>query len=121
MARPQKKNTELLKRAVSIRLSEADFHSWNQKVSDSGLSASAFFRRAIIENRTWVKAKVTISVDKKRLIYLFNKSSNNINQLAHRANLDNLKGLVSDITYVSILKSLIDIQCMLKQGIHSVD
>jgi hypothetical protein len=44
--------------------------------------------------------------EERRLLYLFSKASNNINQLAHRANADHLAGKLSEQTYEDILYNL---------------
>ena len=51
-------------------------------------------------------ARPKASPERGRLLYLFNKASNNINQLAHRANADHLAGVISEATYTRILADL---------------
>ena len=93
-------------RTVSFRLTLPDHATYLAKASAAGVKPSEFFRDAVLTNRTQVVARVQPSSDKRRLIYLFNKASNNINQLAHRANSDHLAGVISEDTYTSILADL---------------
>lgn len=46
------------------------------------------------------------SEEKRRLLYLVNKTSNNMNQLAHRANAEYNAGVLSESTFQSILRGL---------------
>lgn len=68
------------------------------------------------------KAKrIKSSEEKQRLIYLFNKTSNNINQLAHRANVDFNAGTISEATYSGILNQLEMMGRYMKAVINDVD
>jgi hypothetical protein len=60
------------------------------------------------------RGKPKASADTRRLLYLFNKSSNNMNQLAHRANADHLAGTLSESTYEGILYNLEQVARYLK-------
>lgn len=105
MARPRK-HAEGLGKPVSFRLPESDRLAWETKVKESGLSPSDFFRDYVLANRTQVVARPQPSRDYDRLLYLFNKAGNNVNQLAHRANAAHVAGTVSEDTYVGILAAL---------------
>lgn len=120
MARPRKHGDGLSK-PVSFRLSEADFLAYQEKVRASGLSASDFFRECVLTNRTQVIAKPKPSADHRRMLYLMNKASNNINQLAHRANTDNVAGKLSEATYGAILDNLELMSRYLKAMVGHVD
>lgn len=65
--------------------------------------------------------KIKSSEEKQRLIYLFNKTSNNINQLAHRANVDFNAGTISEATYSGILNQLELMGRYMKAVINDVD
>lgn len=120
MPRP-KKHREGLGKPVSFRLSETDFLAYQEKVQASGLTSADFFRNCILTNRTQIVAKPQVSVDRSRLLYLISKASNNINQLAYRANSDHLTGLLSDATYKAILSELDLIARYLKIALNQVE
>ena len=61
------------------------------------------------------------SEDKRRLIYLFNKASNNLNQLAHTANAAELAGTVTPATYAGILTELQALADTMKEAIRNAD
>lgn len=106
MSSKTKDDAEKLTRLVSFRLTAADHADWLAKVETSGLKPSAFFRDAVLTNKTQIVARPKASPERGRLVYLMNKTSNNINQLAHRANADHLAGVISETTYIRILAEL---------------
>ena len=120
MARP-KKHAEGLNRPVSFRLAEPDFQVYQEKVLASGLSASDFFRECVLTNKTQIVSRQKASTQKKRLLYLVNKASNNINQLAHRANTEHLAGKLSEQTFELILSNLKVISHSLKAAVDHAD
>lgn len=115
--RPQKKEAGLTK-PVSFRLTEADHAAWLAKVEASGMSPSDFFRDAVLTNKTQIVARKKATKDTTRLQYLFNKTSNNMNQLAYRANADHLAGKLSEATYAAILAELSAIRRALLDGLQ---
>lgn len=114
-------NGARLTRLVSFRLAEADHAAYLAKVQASGLKPSEYFRGCVLRNRTQVIARQKPSADKARLIYLFNKASNNINQLAHRANSAHLAGQVSETTYVGLLGELQALTQLLRARLADAD
>lgn len=117
---PKQKKATLTK-PVSFRLPEADHAAWMQKVNASGLKPSVFFRECVLQNKTQVIARPKASPERERLVYLFNKASNNINQLARRANADHLSGVISEKTYTGILSELNELTHYLKATIKNAD
>ena len=114
-------DAEKLTRPVSFRLTGADHAAYLAKVEASGLKPSEFFRECVLQNKTQVIARVQPSRDKRRLIYLFNKASNNLNQLARSANAAHLAGTVDAATYGAILAELQSLADMMKKAIDDAD
>ena len=108
-------------KVVSFRLSESDI----ELIDKSGLSASQFIRCCIAENKeavlSSVLAKRRPSKDKSRLIFFFNKTSNNMNQLALRANIDNKKGVIGTATYNTIISLLSRLESLMERVIKDAD
>jgi len=103
MARPTKSNEEKLCKSVAFRLTELDFNNYQKKFMASGLRQSEFFRRHVLTNSTTVVAPSRTAA---RAILLLSKASNNINQLAHRANIENRFGKLNDTVFQQILSQL---------------
>jgi hypothetical protein len=106
MARPVKSEAEKLNHTVAFRLTDGDFLQYRCKFSASGFTQSEFFREHVLNNTTQVVARPVASRDSMRAVFLLQKASNNVNQLAHRANSEFLTGLVSQNTYAAILDQL---------------
>jgi hypothetical protein len=119
MAR-QKKHGESTK-PVSFRLTESERLAYLAKCDAAGLSPSDFFRDCVLTNRTQIVARPKPSADRQRLLYLVNKTSNNMNQLAHRANADHLAGKLTEAGYESLIDNLETIARYLKAMIPHVD
>ena len=121
MANKSKLGAEGGSRVVSFRLAEADRAAYLAKVKESGLSQSEFFRTCVLQNRTQVVARPKATVETKQVLYIVNKAGNNLNQLAHRTNLDHLVGKVDHHTYADILYQLDRIARYLKFTLAHVD
>ncbi|GCB06670.1 plasmid mobilization relaxosome protein MobC [Ralstonia sp. SET104] len=106
MARPPKSERGNLTKTVAFRLIEDDYAAYRAKVAASGMEQSEFFREHVLNNTTQVIARPVASADSKRAVFLLQKASNNINQLAHRANADHLAGVLSENTFAAILAQL---------------
>lgn len=96
---------------------------WNEKIEKSGLgNKSAFFRDAVQQNKTEVIAKPAASSDQKRAIFLLQKASNNLNQLAHLANSQRVTGKLSEATFSLINSQLKQLnQFMIEQAVVGTD
>lgn len=104
--RRPKSADEKLAKTVAFRLTEPDYFSYRKKFVSSGMSQSDFFREHVLNNTTKVVARPVATSDTKRAVFLLQKASNNINQLAHRANSENLSGVLAEGTYLRILDQL---------------
>lgn len=124
--KPPKSASERMGRPRHFRLPVAAEKVWDEKVAKSGLSESEFFRLAVIENKTVVQGdasgkkkravrmKDTVPADVKKAIFLLAQLGNNMNQLAHRLNLDAKAGKVTPATYATILEELQGIAAVVK-------
>lgn len=124
-----------LERIVGFRLSNEDYATYSAKVAASGKSPSEYFRDCVLENTTQLvingkalsiaqmerraRAAAILVTKKSRsikndnaqqLLFIFNKASNNLNQLAKRANADHVRGILSEESYVEFLQNLQHIQ-----------
>lgn len=106
MARPSKSDDEKLNHTVAFRLSDGDFLNYKRKFSASGLNQSVFFREHVLNNTTQVVARPVASAGARRAVFLLQKASNNVNQLAHRANAEHLSGMLSEVTFLAIVGQL---------------
>lgn len=121
MARPRE-HIEGLTKVIPFRLSEADAHLFKLKIAQSGMTQSEFIRDCVLKNRTTVIARVQkSSIEKRRMQFVFNKTGNNINQIAHVLNSANLTGKLSDHHYRVALSNLDNISRYLMSALRHVD
>src|SRR5579864_4017052 len=121
MHRRRLNHEEQLSQRVGFRLSEAEHRTYLDKVAASGMSASEFFRECVLTNRTKVVARLPASADRKRILFVVNKAGNNLNQLAHVANTQQLAGKLSESTLTALLEQLELVGQLLKAHLHRVD
>ncbi len=110
-----------LTQRLNFRIDEETFDKFEAKVSASGLTKSEFFRALVLTNKTQVVAKPPMTRDKKQALYLMNKTSNNINQLAKAVNIANQSGQVADETFNGLLKELEHLIQLMKSVANNVN
>lgn len=113
-----KKNKD---KVVAFRLSNEDFAQFEEKLASSNMKKSEFFREVFLKANVNITVKAAPSKDLERLTFIFNKSSNNLNQIAHQINAAHLEGRVSERLYKSVNNALVDIRSLLITGVKDVD
>ena len=123
MGRPPKSETEKLSKTIAWRVTDGIYQDLMEKYKTSGLTQSEFLRELLDERKASVTiiARPKLSVDKKRLLFLASKLSNNINQLAHKVNSHHVSGLISDSLYESVLRQLVLSNQILNGFIQNAD
>lgn len=117
MARPRKPEKEKVTPTIAFRVNQDDYDKFEAKCAAAGLTKSKFFRDHVIHNTTQVIASLPPSADARRAVFLLQKASNNLNQLAHRANVANRAGQLGDATFEALLDQLQQLnQFMLNQA-----
>jgi hypothetical protein len=119
--RGRKKVQKALGRAVSTRLTDDQWQVFNEKVARSGMSPSVFLRECILTNRTQIVARPPATIERQRIMYVINKTGNNLNQLVHVANTARVAGQLSESTFVALVDELELITQLLKAHLHRVD
>jgi hypothetical protein len=117
MARPRKDEKDKLSRTIAWRVTESVKEELDRQYAESGLTQSEFLRELLQRKKLTIVAKSRPSIDLKKLVFLFNKTGNNLNQLAHRANAAHLSGIENETTYQGILAALQTIKEQLIRGI----
>jgi hypothetical protein len=120
MARP-KKSEEGLTEPFMFRLSKSEALVLLSKVAQSNMKSAEFLRNCVLTNRTTVIAMPQATLEKERMQFLFNKTSNNMNQIAHVMNSANVSGKITDAHYQAALISLVNISKYLKSALNHVD
>jgi hypothetical protein len=120
MSRPRK-NTEALTANYSFKLTASEARVLDDKIALSNMRNAVFLRDIVLKNQTVVIAKPTASLEKKRMQFLFNKTSNNMNQIAHVLNGANLAGKLSSPLYEDAIAQLEAIAKYLRSALTHVD
>lgn len=108
-------------RVVSFRIAEEDIAAYEEKLKSSGVTKSKFFRGILFDSNATFELPPKTK-DYERLLFLYNKSSNNLNQLAHKINSAYRKSeIISDSLYIKAINELVLIRELLKAGVSHVD
>lgn len=92
-----------LKVVWGFRTTVDDKQYLDDVISESGMGTSEFFRETLGKRKFTVIKKCT---HHEHALFLMNKTSNNINQLARAVNIDLQNGYVSPDVYRAILEVL---------------
>lgn len=103
------KEEEPLTGIVAARLKEDEYEEFQEAMKTMGLTQSELLRQAIaafIRKETQVVVvQQKMSEPKREILFLAKKTSNNVNQLAHKVNLAHLEGKVDKSLYTDLLSS----------------
>ncbi|HBB8068496.1 TPA: relaxosome protein [Escherichia coli] len=106
------------KHVISLRLTDEEYQSFHQYLTSLDVSRSEFFRMLILNRLDDIPAlKPKRPTDYRELLRLFNKSSNNINQMAKKINTEYRNGFISESTYLRYLNVLVNIRDAFVAGI----
>ena len=113
---------ELKNKHIIFRVTEEEHKAFTIKVKKTNTTASDLLRERVLNDNLIIVAKpAKQSKDRKQLIYLYNKASNNLNQLAYIANSHNKAGTLTEKQHQSILANLITYRNLFKSGMDDVD
>jgi len=115
---PEKKNKD---KVVAFRLSQNDFSQCEEKLASSNMNKSEFFREVFLKSNVNLTVKSAPSKNMERLTFLFNKASNNLNQIAHQVNSAYLTGKTSEPLYKAVNNALVDIRELLLSEIKDAN
>lgn len=122
IGRPKKSTQD---KAVSVivqtRLKTDDYEAFLWKINKAQMSESAYLRDCVIKNKTKIVVQTDVLANQKKMLFLLNKLSNNVNQLAYRANADHARGKLGQGQYESIVYDLNKITQWAKGVIGSAD
>ena len=107
------------KHVISLRLTDEEYQSFHEYFTSLEVSRSEFFRMVILNRLDDIPTlKQKRPVEYRELLRLFNKSSNNINQIAKKINTEYRNGFISESTYLRYLNVLVNIRDAFVAGIY---
>lgn len=95
---------------VTFRLTKEEYAPFEKVMSELELSKSAFFRLLTLNNINHYQPNQKQKPDYRKCLHYLNKTSNNMNQIAYRLNIDHQKGIITSSLYKNILNILIEIK-----------
>ena len=95
---------------VTFRLSESEYEPYKKLLESTEIKRSALFRQIFIAKGDILKLDTAVPKDQSRLLFIANKASNNINQIARSLNVAHKSGAVNDRVYVDALNKLISLE-----------
>jgi hypothetical protein len=115
------KGDKPLSKPYSFRLPRDQAVDLDERITVSGLTESEFLRDYVLKNRTAVVAKPKVSLEKRRLQFVFNKTSNNLNEIAHVLAIANQTRRLTDQLLMQAVQGLQDVAHYLKAALDHVD
>ena len=107
------------KHVISLRLTDEEYQPFHEYFTSLEVSRSEFFRMVILNRLDDIPTlKQKRPVEYRELLRLFNKSSNNINQIAKKINTEYRNGFISESTYLRYLNVLVNIRDAFVAGIN---
>ena len=107
---------------IGFRIPNEDYEKFSKKAEEANMTLTAFFKQAVMNNQTVVVAQTNNSkVDNKEVLYVLNKASNNINQIAKRINVDHKKGVLDKRQYDLLHARLTACWIELKRGMDNAN
>ncbi|EKF0803859.1 plasmid mobilization relaxosome protein MobC [Salmonella enterica] len=110
----EKKNKSVM---IGLRLTNEEFAKFEPVIQATGLGKSEFFRLIILGNFDPGVHNNVKKNNQRELLRLFNKSSNNLNQIAKKINTEYRNGFISESTYLRYLNILINIRDAFVRGV----
>ena len=114
-----KSSKEKRSESVSFRLTPTEFLPYKRILDNTDLSKTDFFRSVFLNKQYSFTVKENKPIEYNRIIFLMNKTSNNINQIAHRLNADSNKGIITQHQYNIVNNHLITIENQLRRLIDA--
>ena len=106
-------------KTLGCKVTAEEYSKFKDLADLAHISMSDYFRAAIMNNETFVVQREIISKDKRQLIYLFGKTSNNLNQLAKSVNIATKQNKIDNALCLRLLRELQLIQTDLETYIEA--
>ncbi|MUK76554.1 plasmid mobilization relaxosome protein MobC [Aliivibrio fischeri] len=106
---------------VGFRLLNEEHDKFTKKAEKANMTLIEFLREGILKNKSIVVRKEDDSLDKQQLIFLYRKTSNNLNQLTKQVHISNKAGTLSKANMDKAIHQLESIKALLEKGINHVN
>lgn len=103
---------------ISFRLPSEKYEEYKPLIDKSNSTKSSFFRNLVMNNNCTIVLKEKQPKDYRKLLFITNKASNNLNQIAKILNTHAKLGILDGSKLPLIFNMLIDIDNLLKGNIN---
>ncbi|WP_087019247.1 plasmid mobilization protein [Thaumasiovibrio subtropicus] len=104
---------------ISFRLSDEEFKPYKEALDSTGLSKSEFFRSVFLKGQYHFEVRENPPMEYDKLLFIFNKSSNNLNQISRKINQSHRSGIVSERLYLNAVNQLVSIEQLMMSVIDA--
>lgn len=108
---------------VQARLAPSEYEPFEKMIKLTGTKKATLMRQVILSNKDNVVClgdDVELKEAKKRMVFLANKASNNINQIAKRLNEAYRSEIISERNFLKVMNELIGVRGAFEKGIDNV-
>ncbi len=105
---------------VQAKLTPTEYEPFKKLIEITGTKKATLFRQVILSNKNnvvYLDQSSEEEESKKRMLFLANKASNNINQLAKRLNQAYRGEIVTERNYRQIMNDLVGVRTAFEKGI----
>ncbi|MNC57598.1 hypothetical protein D3C75_1072750 [compost metagenome] len=106
-------------RVVAFRLTDEEFAPFGGELAKTNMTISAFFREVFLSLNVSLIVNSAPPKDYKKLVFIYNKASININQLSYMVNRAHRTGIITEALYRSLNNSLVVIRDQLLLGVSN--
>ncbi|HBC3568517.1 TPA: relaxosome NikA [Vibrio parahaemolyticus] len=105
---------------IQARLTPSEYAPFEKIIGITGLKKATLFRKVILSNKNNVVCLTQSAEEeesRKRMLFLANKTSNNINQLAKKLHQAYRGEVVSERNYLRIMNDLVGVRSAFEKGL----
>ncbi|WP_299496401.1 hypothetical protein [uncultured Shewanella sp.] len=95
---------------IQVKLTPTEFKPFGDILESTNLKRGTLFKKVILSREIEIAVNNKNNPDKERVVFLANKASNNINQIAKSINQAYRGGIVNERLYIETLNKLISLE-----------
>lgn len=106
---------------IQTRLTPSEYEPFKTVIENFDIKKSELFRKVILSNEknmVEVSGSAKETDAQKRMVFLANKTSNNINQIAKKLNQAYRGEVVSERNYLKVLNELVGVRSAFEKGMN---
>lgn len=106
---------------ITFRLTDDEFLPIKTAIEKTNITKTEICRSIFLSEKFTFEVKENKPIEYSKLVFIFNKTSNNINQLAKNINTASKLGIVNNQQFSQLLNKLIIIESILDNTLKGID